>query len=628
MESIRRRLRSMGYLRTPVDRFLLGSLRPAPSRWRGLLAASLRVAAVSGPLLGILFLMVLVYHNHPHLYRPADLIVLYLYSSVIAGTLLAVGFLAVAAGLSVGRRSFGPRRGSPVNRAMAFGFTMAGSFGLYLGWRWTVESGGPTPAGSVVARLFLLAAILAAGIWLGSVLTRAFLGSLLRNQPAEELPGGPRRFGKWALVVFLPVAAVLLSVGLFSGRSRSGEPFPITPFPVLPVSGRLVLLGVDGLEWRAAPGFGPEPALVIPLETVADAQPPAVWTTLMTGRLSRDHGIRSVQSFSLMGVRAPLRDVLFFQPVQDALNLLIPGFLPVERHPVNSRLRRAKAVWEILAERGREVAVVNWWATWPARSFGNGCLVTERAYFKLLAGGPGEGETAPPELLDQLRGSFPTDLENSRAAADAILETVTPPDGSREIIRRALVGDAYHLGQAGRLLRERPGADIFLYLPGLDVVQTALLGRQEAVTPEGVRRTAKILEAYHRFLDLGARGLADGLTAADLFLIVGDPGRSYRRGSRTGQPIKGFLKLHGEGRRLHRLPVPRPTGLDLVPTILAIRGFPRSEKMSGTPLLVPEGLSQEIIATFGLPPEQEGEYQRSPFDGEMLEQLRSLGYLR
>ena len=65
---------------------------------------------------------------------------------------------------------------------------------------------------------------------------------------------------------------------------------------------------------------------------------PILWTTVATGREPLDHGVSGFVTLDADG----------------------------ERRPVSSRQRRVRALWNMLSESDRTVAVVGWWATWPA----------------------------------------------------------------------------------------------------------------------------------------------------------------------------------------------------------------------------------------------------------------------
>ncbi len=68
---------------------------------------------------------------------------------------------------------------------------------------------------------------------------------------------------------------------------------------------------------------------------------PVIWTTIATGMKARQHGIE---------------DFVEATPTGDV--------------PVASSLRKVPALWNMLSRAGRRVAVVGWWASWPAEERG------------------------------------------------------------------------------------------------------------------------------------------------------------------------------------------------------------------------------------------------------------------
>jgi hypothetical protein len=113
-----------------------------------------------------------------------------------------------------------------------------------------------------------------------------------------------------ALAVLAPAAALAVPLAL--------RPDPAAPAPPVPVrleagrpARRVVVVGLDGLnpsDVSAARG-GQMPAFArlaqrgafSPLATVRPTEGPPVWTTMMTGRLPRDHGITSATTYRLRG---------------------------------------------------------------------------------------------------------------------------------------------------------------------------------------------------------------------------------------------------------------------------------------------------------------------------------------
>jgi len=90
-----------------------------------------------------------------------------------------------------------------------------------------------------------------------------------------------------------------------------------------------------------------------PLRSAYHASP-TIWTTIATGRRPDEHGIT---------------DFIVATPSGDA--------------PVSSSVRRVPALWNMLSRVGKRVAVVGWWASWPAEEV-NGVVISDRATFSDL----------------------------------------------------------------------------------------------------------------------------------------------------------------------------------------------------------------------------------------------------
>lgn len=149
----------------------------------------------------------------------------------------------------------------------------------------------------------------------------------------------------------LPLAAALLGGGWLAARTTTAAT-PAKPRPV-------VVVGIDGAEWDVVRQLWEEGKLPH-LKAIAErgvtevlrtryGSSPVIWTTIATGRQSRVHGIT--------------------------------GFtVPTERGetPVGSTLRRVPALWNMASAAGLRVAVVSWWASWPAEQVA-GVVVSDRA---------------------------------------------------------------------------------------------------------------------------------------------------------------------------------------------------------------------------------------------------------
>jgi len=128
----------------------------------------------------------------------------------------------------------------------------------------------------------------------------------------------------------------------------------------------VVVVGVDGAEWRLinrlwAEGRLPhlrslaDRGVTAPIETF-HKESPVIWTSIATGVYPDVHGITGFR------VRAEDGD-----------------------RPVTSTVRRVPAIWNIVSTVGLRVAVLGWWATWPAEDV-NGVVVSDRTHRDLDRG--------------------------------------------------------------------------------------------------------------------------------------------------------------------------------------------------------------------------------------------------
>ena len=176
----------------------------------------------------------------------------------------------------------------------------------------------------------------------------------------------------------------------------------------------LVFVGVDGADWKLmAPLLerGELPTIAAlrargatgELGTFRPTHSPALWTTMVTGRSPKHHGIPGFTSLRMAGVAGALGRT--HAPRALGFDWLYATLLRegrIREGPVVSSARRVPAFWEIATAHGSPVSVVNLWATWPAEPV-LGALVSERIYsFRQAARAgdlPEEGQlTWPPEL--------------------------------------------------------------------------------------------------------------------------------------------------------------------------------------------------------------------------------------
>ena len=359
------------------------------------------------------------------------------------------------------------------------------------------------------------------------------------------------------------------------------------------------------------------------------ADPARAWTTVATGQPPQVHGVRGLETRRLAGVQGSV-------PAEEgsALGRAIRGATDLVRltRPAiaSGAERRAKTFWEVADAAGLRIAVVNWWATWPATGTA-GAVLTDRATLRLEHGGALDAEIAPASLYESLRSRWPTLKDRARLMALAAL----PAAGDvLPVLQRSAELDALQLVLLSEVAAKDRDVDVAaVYLPGLDIAQHALLeqGAQDAsgrVAASMLAQRLDALRAYYVALDRLLAPLV-APSAEGIVVVVTGPGRvtsgTGARLSAPGGPVRSADLSQG--------PL-TATATQVAPTILYALGVPIARDLAGVPLL---GLFAREFAgrypvrevpTYGLPSQDTAGRQGQPLDQEMIDRLRSLGYVR
>jgi hypothetical protein len=530
--------------------------------------------------------------------------VLALYLTLTLGTVTAA--FALLGGLAAAwtARRLGHAPSPTLSRNIGLAMALAGVGYLMLWWR--SHAGG--------AALPVQAAALVIGL-AGSLLLARF-GSLAAVAVLSAGGAGDRlpqaNLSRRRMLPLLAGSVVLLGAGgaaasYLAGRGASEAP----DFAVVPSGVRVRVLAVDGLEARMTAQLvehGAMPRLRALLDHSAHGRlraepeqiPAIVWTTIATGRGPEAHGIRAPGARRLAGMRSP---VGLEGPFTRALGATADLLRISREQPPTSVLRSVKAFWNVASEKGLKVGVVNWWATWPADPV-NGYLVTDRAFFKLERGENPDREVSPAAAFERL-----TDLVPDAA------------DRARRL-------DGFQIAAARRLSAEMKPDLEAVYLPGLDITTVQQLGDAAVGDLATLDQRLDAVRSAYTFIDALIGGFAAESRPQDVLILVGDPGRLARRGS---MPAEGVLLISGP-------PVAAATDLglvsarDIAPTVLHLSGLPISAELDG------QVIEAAFAAAFRAahPVRHVPAYGRRPaaraaessFDREVLEELRSLGYIR
>jgi tetratricopeptide (TPR) repeat protein len=358
---------------------------------------------------------------------------------------------------------------------------------------------------------------------------------------------------------------------------------------------------------------------------------PILWTTIATGRPPDAHGIGH------------------FVALDPSTG---------ESLPVTSDLRKVRALWDVLSERGKTTALVGWWATWPPEPIRGWVVSDHLAYHFLFGDGLSAADptvkTSPPELEARLAPLVVRPAAIGRAEL-APFADVSDADLARPL---DLQDDLAHLRwviAAAETYRriglelwrsERPDVEL-VYFEGTDSVAHLFghLVRARGLAGELALQQARYGRAVEAMYERADAILGDFLAAADratTVLVLSDHGfelgvlpddpsrlRDMRRVSERFHRPEGVLYAWGRGVKAGAR-FDAASLLDVAPTVLALQDLPASREMPGRVLA--EGFvrleAPERVATFeATPRERSGVARDAAADQAMLEHLRSLGYL-
>jgi predicted AlkP superfamily phosphohydrolase/phosphomutase len=432
----------------------------------------------------------------------------------------------------------------------------------------------------------------------------------------------------------------------------------------------MFLFALDGLEWSVmAPlverGKLPVIADLMKhgvygyLATLQPTYSPVIWTSVATGKSPGDHGIRHF---------------VFDDPGGK------------DKRYYSSGHRKTKAFWNILSDYDLTVHCVGWWVTYPAEPI-NGVMVTQTNSTRFLKNpelGMWKG-TLIKGLPDQV---YPPERQNRvmdllaevDAGLDGIVEGIFgrrahPADEFSQMIwdqtEWTFRADATYARVARDILESGEPFDLMaLYIGGIDVSEHRFwqyaFPEQFAHPPDPkqIENFGRVIEDYYVYADrLIGQMLALAPKNASV-VIVSDHGMRavntahvfrkedrgvYRNSAHhldnppgviiaSGGPFRSSFLEGAAADPLDPAAIPRLASvLDVLPTILAVKGIPIGEDMDGKPVasiidpgkLAPSGV--RYVPTHDTPEwlaEQQTRIKRADDEKERLEQLRSLGYIK
>ncbi len=640
VDELRQQLRSLGYLDAGVDRFLLAPTKETHGPGALAVRAGIRVGLLAGALLGPAATIGLGARLPGLVTTPRDAAVLGVYMAVLFFAAFAVLSVAVSLGVS---RLVRPRtrgftaRTRRVSSIAGGSVTIACLVYLTLWWRSANAGFGWSAPVLTIAALALAVTI---SLLLGhavQITTLAVVGSAAGA--SRTLPPIPSR--SWRIVVaggvvaFAGAAALLLWTAPADAYGPEGA-----PLTVVSQGRRVRLIAIDGFdralcEQLTRDGRLPRLEWVLrgeraPLAAEDTSDPARVWTTVATGVPPEVHGVHAIETRRVAGVQGIVAPgsgpfARMISAGTDAVRLTRPSVASRDE-------RRAKTLWEVAADAGLRTAVVNWWATWPA-PVRSGIVLTDRAVLRLERGGRLDAEIAPAELYERLHGNWAALRDRARVMASSRF----PSSDSHvtAVLRRSAELDATIIEMA-RALPDPPRDLDAIYLPGLDIAQHALLGSTEAgaLAPSAVATRVEGLRLYYAFLDTALAPLLEprrGLVT----IVVTLPGRvqTPSEGIIAVAPsfansVQGNVTIQPSVAEILSV----ASTVDIAPTIWYALGIPLSRELAGKPVTELFGSSTQegtrYVTSYGRPFTPHASRTGQPLDQEMIDRLRSLGYVR
>ncbi len=425
-----------------------------------------------------------------------------------------------------------------------------------------------------------------------------------------------------ALAVLAPAATLVVPLALRPAPRERPTPVPVATDTVRPVR-RVILVGVDGLgpaQVEDGMAAGPLAAFARlarrgasgPLATLRPTEGPPIWTTILTGCLPRDHGIKSFSTYRIVGSGRPFE----LLPKGAFVRLLERAGL-VSTRPITSASRRRRALWDALNAFGIPAGMVRLWGTYPPERV-QGFMLSP--YFHLLGDDPARAPTTlfPPDLLKEVQARAVRAPEVDPVfLAEFVDEPARAGPWRRALVEDALAPDLTYQ-RAGSLLRaayDPPFFATFVY--GLDVAGHAFFrfahpDRFGDVRPADVRRFGRVLDRYEALVGQWVGEIAQGLRPGEVLLVVSgygmEPVSLWRRllgGFLGGEGVSGthaaapdgYLLAVGDGIRAEAR-VEGASVLDLAPTILYLFGLPVARDMEGrvlTEILDPDFASSHAV---------------------------------
>jgi predicted AlkP superfamily phosphohydrolase/phosphomutase len=443
----------------------------------------------------------------------------------------------------------------------------------------------------------------------------------------------------WLIILLILCGGIAFGGYLFSKRKNHASVAVAAP-PA--VRRKVYLIGIDGASWNLmrkpmSEGKLPNIQRLIqsgvsgPLQSFVPTKSPILWTSIATGKTRKKHGVGD------------------YTAEKDGKMVPVAG---------NERI--TKAYWNILSDYGFTVGVVNWWVTWPPDQV-NGYMVSDRyrnghpeklnlpvTYpADLVKELPQVGTSMEKYLEDRHKYGLPEDLhpdvqsKNVDMMAGSYKQYWSQDRAVRESCRR-LIGSR-NVDVFGVVFRIVDVSSHLLWTY-LDLKMIDQLRAKEdagTLTQQDIdgidEKYSNIIGGVYQYAD---DIVGDFLKKADpntSIIICSDHGFKFEDGryghSSMKTPPDGVVILSGPVFKKNAK-IEGATLLDITPTLLYLEGVPVGRDMDGHILLhafdpaFVKAHPPTVVDSHDKGMRQKGQPLSSGQDQEILEDLKSLGYIQ
>jgi predicted AlkP superfamily phosphohydrolase/phosphomutase len=442
---------------------------------------------------------------------------------------------------------------------------------------------------------------------------------------------------------------------------------------------KVLLIGFDGATWDEInplieqgkmPNFKAflDEGIGAPLETTRPTLSAILWTSVVTGKSSKGHGVTEIVSTITPGLE---NNVLNYPYVLGcnlfAQLLLKEGYFYVT--PLSSSARRTKALWNILTDYKKRVGVVGWWGTFPPEEV-DGVVISDHASMAKVEMREAKGQlssgdnlpeslTEPPVYPPELMKELVPISEQTQAMTLEELNYFLPADSAKlayinslsnwdrrhreSVIKIAYLTDKFFRLATEHLLDTQKFDLLCSYFFETDGIAHWMWPYKAAdyfpeLPRDQVEKYRSVIDSTYVNMDRILGSILKHIPEDTHVIIISDHGfgvEDYGSFYSVGHTMApdGILMMKGPEFKTSTRISPKAHLEDITPTILALLGIPVGEDMEGR--VLKEVFEDDFLQQYPLrtiPSHDRGKvfHAKATLSNEddlLKDKLRALGYI-